>query len=135
MDRTIKIAAGLLGIIIIGVAILFFGVPPTNTALAGTPGTGNVTVYFFYGEECSHCHAVMPFIQNLTKKYPTVNFQLLEIWHNEANQAFSVKMNAQLGQKDPGVPEVVVGSTVLIGERDIPAKLEALIQDELKKNY
>ena len=25
-----------------------------------------VTVYFFYGEECPHCHDVMPFIRNLS---------------------------------------------------------------------
>jgi hypothetical protein len=46
----------------------------------------------------------------------------------------SAKLNARLGVTDPGVPEVIVGTTVLVGDRDIPAKLESLIQDQLKKN-
>jgi len=134
MDRTIRIVAGLFAIIIIGVAVLFFSTAQT-TATAGIPGSGNVTVYFFYGEECPHCHAVMPFIQNLTQKYPGVHFQLLETWHNETNQALSATMNKQLGVANAGVPEVIVGTTVLIGDRDIPAKLESVIQDQLKKNH
>ena len=133
MDRTIKIVAGLFAIVIIGVALLFFAVTPTKPTIA-TQGNGAVTVYFFYGEECPHCHAVMPFINNLTQKYPSVNFQMLETWHNATNQALSAKLNAKLGVTDPGVPEVIIGSTVLVGDRDIPAKLESLIQDQLKKN-
>ncbi len=128
MDRTMKIATGIVAaIVVIAVAFLFFGAAPTKA-------TGPVTVYFFYGEECPHCHAVMPFINNLSAKYPSVNFQLLETWHNETNQKLSTTMNTKLGLKDQGVPEVIVGSTALIGDKDIPAKLEALIQDELKKN-
>jgi len=134
MDRTIKITAGMFAVIIIGVAFMFLSASPTTSTLTAMPDNSSVTVYFFYGAECPHCHAVMPFINNLTKKYPQVNFQLLETWHNETNQALSSKINAQLGVKDPGVPEVVVGSTVLIGDVDIPAKLEMLIQNELKKN-
>lgn len=135
MDRTIKIVAGLFAVIIIGVALLFFSSAQGTSATAVTPGNGNVTVYFFYGEECPHCHAVMPLIENLTQKYPAVHFQLLETWHNQTNAALSATMNKRLGVPDAGVPEVIVGTTVLIGDRDIPAKLDALIQDQLKKNH
>jgi len=134
MDRTIKIAAGLFAVIIIGVALLFIGTAPATPVNLETAGSGNITVYFFYGEECPHCHAIMPFILNLTKKYPEVNFQILETWHNPANNALSDTLNQELGVSGAGVPEVIVGKTVLIGDRDIPAKLEAVILDQLKKN-
>lgn len=133
MDRTIKIVAGLFAVVIIGTALLFFSSAQTTPTISGTPGSGNVTVYFFYGQECPHCHAVMPLIKNLTQKYPQVTFRYLETWHHPENQTLADTMNGQLGVKDAGVPEVIVGTTVLIGDQDIPAKLEALIQSELKK--
>jgi thiol-disulfide isomerase/thioredoxin len=102
------------------------------------PGTGKATVYFFYGEECPHCHTVMPFIQNLSKKYPDVNFQILETWHNTTNADIFTKINDQLQvpASNRGVPEVIVvgNSTPLIGSRDIPANLENVILEQLQKN-
>jgi len=97
--------------------------------------SGKVTVIFFYGEECPHCHNVMPFIQNLSKKYPDVDFRILETWHNETNQAFYQLMNKQLGIQSAGVPEVIVigNNTPLIGDRAIPAELEGVILEQFKK--
>jgi len=103
-----------------------------------TPPTAKVTVYFFYGEECPHCHTVMPFIQNLSKKYPDVNFQILETWHNTTNADIFTKINDQLQvpASNRGVPEVIVvgNATPLIGSRDIPANLENVIIEQLQKN-
>jgi thiol-disulfide isomerase/thioredoxin len=103
-----------------------------------SPATGKVTVYFFYGEECPHCHTVMPFIQNLSKKYPDVNFRILETWHNTTNADIFSKMNDQLKvpTSNRGVPEVIVvgNTTPLIGSRDIPAYLEGVIIEQLKKS-
>jgi thiol-disulfide isomerase/thioredoxin len=100
--------------------------------------TAKVTVYFFYGEECPHCHTVMPFIQNLSKKYPDVNFQILETWHNTTNADIFTKINDQLKvpASNRGVPEVIVvgNATPLIGSRDIPANLESVIIEQLQKN-
>ena len=95
----------------------------------------NVTVYFFYGEECPHCHTVIPFIQNLSTKYPDVNFVMLETWHNETNNALFTSLNQKLGLQKSGVPEVIVvgNATPLIGSRDIPAYLEAVILEQLNK--
>jgi len=75
----------------------------------------------------------MPFIQNLSAKYPEVDFQMLETWHNQTNSAFSNSLNAKLGIQNPGVPEVIIGNTMLIGDIDIPARLEGLILEQLKK--
>ena len=107
----------------------------TPSAAAETSVQGNVTVYFFYGEECPHCHNVMPFIQNLSKKYPDVDFRILETWHNETNKALSLSLHQKLGIQSAGVPEVIVvgNNTPLIGDRAIPAELEGVILEQLKK--
>jgi thiol-disulfide isomerase/thioredoxin len=116
MDKTIKITLAVLFVVILGGAI-FFGIPLIKPAKVSD--SGKVTVLFFYGEECPHCHNVMPFIQNLSDKYPEVDFQMLETWHNETNQALSNSLNEKLGIQNPGVPEVIVGNVTLIGDKDI----------------
>jgi thiol-disulfide isomerase/thioredoxin len=136
MDKIIKIIAGLFIVVALICAIIF--VIPQQAEQATVPGTGStgqgkVMVYFFYGEECVHCHNVMPFMESLKQKYPDVDFRMLETWHNPTNQALSVSLNQKIGVKNAGVPEVIIGNIVLIGERDIPAKLEAAIVAELKK--
>ena len=107
----------------------------TPSVAAETSVQGNVTVYFFYGEECPHCHNVMPFIQNLSKKYPDADFRILETSQNETNYALSKLLNQKLGIQNPGVPEVIVvgNNTPLIGDRAIPAELEGVILEQLKK--
>jgi thiol-disulfide isomerase/thioredoxin len=136
MDKTIRTVAIALAVVLLGVAV-FLAVPgilshspPASTT---APVSGTVTVYFFYGEECPHCHEIMPFMDNLTAKYPDVNFRKLETWHNQTNQKLADSMNSRLGVKEAGVPEVIVGDTVLIGSRDIPVKLEAVVLEQKKK--
>jgi thiol-disulfide isomerase/thioredoxin len=120
--------------------VIFFVVTPqplekSHTGAADILVQDNVTVFFFYGEECPHCHNVIPFIQNLSEKYPEVNFLILETWHNETNNAVSKSLNQKLGIQNSGVPEVIVigNATPLVGDRDIPAYLEGVILEQLKK--
>lgn len=135
MDKILKISAALVLVVVIGCTAAFSagllntGSPVSSTGLA----SGNVTVYFFYGEECPHCHAVMPLVINLSKKYTNVEFHILEIWHNQKNYGIYSEINARLKNSYDGVPEAVVGNTLLFGERDIPTGLEAAIREELKK--
>jgi thiol-disulfide isomerase/thioredoxin len=139
MDKTLKIAAAVFMAILVA-GVVFFLVQPqplgeTPSVTVDTSAQSNVTVYFFYGEECPHCHNVMPFIKNLSEKYPDVNFQFLETWHNETNQALSRSLHQKLGLPNAGVPEVIVvgNNTPLIGDRAIPAELEGVILEQLKK--
>jgi thiol-disulfide isomerase/thioredoxin len=139
MDKTLKIAAAVFMAILVA-GVVFFLVQPqplgeTPSVTVDTSAQSNVTVYFFYGEECPHCHNVMPFIKNLSEKYSDVNFQFLETWHNETNQALSWSLHQKLGLPNPGVPEVIVvgNNTPLIGDRAIPAELEGVILEQLKK--
>ena len=139
MDNTLKIVAGVFIAILVACAVFFLVIPQqsvqTPSAAKDTSVEGNVTVYFFYGEECPHCHNVIPFIQNLSKKYPDVDFRILETWHNETNQALSLSMHKKLGIQSAGVPEVIVvgNNTPLVGDRAIPEQLEGVILEQIKK--
>jgi len=132
MDKTQKIIIGLLVIAALACAAVFL-TPVIWNAPSSPLVMSGVTVYFFYGEECPHCHTVIPLIQSLQKKYPDVDFQLLETWHNQTNFNLSVSLNQKLGIQKRGVPEVVVGNVSLMGDIDIPDKLESVILDQKKK--
>lgn len=129
MDKTMKTAGlALAGILILFAVVLL--VPGVGTALSGTSPAGSegpTTVYFFYGEECPHCHDVMPLVLSLKEKYPDVDFQILEIWHNTENARIFMKVSRDLGSSQSGVPQAIVGDVVLVGGRDIPANLEQVI--------
>ena len=124
-------------IIVLLVAVLVTAGCVSENKNTVVPPKATVTVYFFYGEECPHCHTVMPFVQNLSKKYPDVNFRILETWHNTTNADIFSKINDQLQvpTSERGVPEIIVvgNTTPLIGSRDIPAYLEGVIIEQLKK--
>ncbi len=137
MDSTMK-NVGLILAAVLLIAAVFLAVPGLNALLspaAPTPASpqGTITVYFFYGEECPHCHEVIPFVESLRDIYPDVDFQLLEVYHNRANQMVFVSENSRLNNALTGVPVVVVGDTVLTGSLDIPAGLEQAILNQKKK--
>jgi hypothetical protein len=131
MDRTLKIVGVILAVVVVAsIGFLFLGTPAQKVSTSA----GTDTIYFFYGKECPHCEKVMPFITNLTAKYPDANIQVLEVWHNQTNAGIYKQANAAAGLSSaPGVPEVIIGKTVLIGENQIPDQLEGLVQEYLKK--
>jgi thiol-disulfide isomerase/thioredoxin len=137
MDKIIKIFIAVFAIIAVAsVAVLLATHSTTETASASSVAvTGSdSTVYFFYGEECPHCQKIEPFIDNLSIKYPDVEIRKLEIWHNQTNQQIYTSVNAAAGVTSPsGVPEIVIGKVVLVGEIEIPQKLEAYVQAIEKK--
>lgn len=140
MDNTLKIITGVL-ITVLLVCLIFLGAFPhlsEGTIHAGPDlsGNRNVTVYFFYGDECPHCHTVLPFIRNLSLKYPEVDFLTLEIWHNKTNKALYESVHHQIGKPSTGVPEVIVigNTSPLVGDRNIPLYLEDVILEQLKKS-
>ncbi|MGB7789177.1 thioredoxin domain-containing protein [Methanoregula sp.] len=130
MDKIIKVVAGLVVVVVIACLAIFLAGSPQQAS----PSTSATTIYYFWGDGCPHCKDIKPFMDNITQKYPDANIQVLEVWKNQTNQKIYAQVNAAAGlATPPGVPEVVLGKTVLVGEKDIPDKLEALVQDYLKK--
>jgi thiol-disulfide isomerase/thioredoxin len=129
MDKIIKIIAGLFAVVVIAsLAFLLVGSPQQ-----AAPSTPPAVIYYFWGDGCPHCEHIKPFIDNLTKEYPDANIQVLEVWKNQTNQEIYTQANAAAGMTNYGVPEVIYGNVVLMGEDQIPAKMEVLVQDYLKK--
>lgn len=130
MDKIIKIVIAVLAIVVVAsMAFLFTGTMATLDKESGTPAT----IYFFYGEECPHCHTIIPFVESMTQKYPDADIRILEVWHNQTNYALYQKANIAAGVKYASVPQVIIGKVVLTGGLEIPEKFEGLIQDHLKK--
>lgn len=139
MDKIIKISIAVFAVIAVA-TVAFISITSGNAA--ATPATtaaavdisDGSTVYFFYGAECPHCRNVEQFLDNLSIKYPDVDIERLEVWHNQTNEKIYSAMNAAAGVSSlPGVPEVIVGKVVLVGEIDIPTQLEPLVQALEKK--
>jgi thiol-disulfide isomerase/thioredoxin len=40
-------------------------------------------LYFFYGEECPHCHTILPLVDKLIEE--GIDIEKLETWHNKEN--------------------------------------------------
>ncbi|MDP3696424.1 MAG: thioredoxin family protein [Candidatus Taylorbacteria bacterium] len=40
---------------------------------------------FFYGEECSHCHKMLPLVAKLEEE-TGAKIEKYEVWHNEENK-------------------------------------------------
>jgi thiol-disulfide isomerase/thioredoxin len=130
MDKTIRIIAAVLAVVVVAsIGFLVY----SNPSAQNTGGDSAGTIYFFYGEGCPACHYVMPFVINMTKKYPEADIQVLEVWYNQTNQQRYQEVTAAAGVTRLSVPQVVYGKTVLVGAVEIPEKMESLIWDHLKK--
>jgi len=89
-------------------------------------------VYFFYNDNCPHCHKIIPFIKSLKRKYTSVEFKILEVHYNKNNMKLFNLLNKKLGKPATMVPEVIVGTHVIIGSDEIPIKLENIIKGLMK---
>jgi len=110
---------------VIVIAFLLLLVPPafaadeSSRAGASVNTSASHDVLFFYGDGCVHCENVRPFIDELATRYPDMNFQYLEVYHNTTNLERFQQIAASHNIASPGVPTLVVGDTILIGETRI----------------
>jgi thiol-disulfide isomerase/thioredoxin len=134
MDKVFRIIGALVVVGLVLSAVYMVADIAGKSSPSPVPAAGGgEPVYFFYGDYCSHCHAVMPFIKNLSEKYPEANIQMIEISQNRTNQETYNSAFRRLNRAPTGVPVVVIGETVLVGSHDIPQNLEALIRKRLQR--
>ncbi|MFA5993272.1 MAG: cytochrome c biogenesis protein CcdA [Candidatus Pacearchaeota archaeon] len=97
-----------------------------NQTLGNLSQTTNqsICVYFFYGNGCPHCANVEPIIEDLSKKYPTVQLKPYEIYFNASNQELFKDFSQRYDVKQQGIPAVFIGDKALIGESPIKNNLE-----------
>ena len=91
--------------------------------------------YFFYSSSCPHCHEAMPFVDELEKERPDIEFRKLEVSGNEANRALFRKKAEKLGIRGGGVPTFIFKDKYIVGFRkgDYEGKIRAMIGKPAKK--
>ena len=91
--------------------------------------------YFFYSESCPHCHEAMPFIEELEKEFPNIEFKKLELSKAPENMAIFNKKVEKLGIKGGGVPTFVFRDQYVVGFKKgvYEEKIRAMIGRPVKK--
>jgi glutaredoxin len=110
--------------------------PALPTAVTGVAGKPVARFILFYGETCPHCHKVMDeYLPTVYAKYgDQVEHQYTEVWSSTDNYRIMLGLETKLGvpqDQQGGVPALVIGDKVLVGEVDIPDKLETYIDEYL----
>jgi cytochrome c biogenesis protein CcdA/thiol-disulfide isomerase/thioredoxin len=86
-----------------------------------------VQAYYFYGDGCVHCANVKPYLVELSNKYPNLDLIQLEVYHNATNQNLFSRFQQMYGITSTGVPTLVIGNRVLVGETQIRDNAELII--------
>ncbi|MCF7917804.1 hypothetical protein K9L27_02265 [Candidatus Gracilibacteria bacterium] len=88
-----------------------------------------ITMEFFYGAECPHCHDEIKWFPELIKMYPDLEIQKYEVWHDGFNQQYLKQRLLEFDMKPEGVPVNIIGNDVVVGFE--PNK----IIDAFEKNF
>ncbi len=89
-----------------------------------------VTGYYFYGDGCSHCESIKPFVTDIESRYSYLQLEQLEVYHNSTNRDRFFQIARQLGIVSPGVPTIIIGNHALVGEDEIRNQLESTIRGQ-----
>jgi cytochrome c biogenesis protein CcdA len=104
---------------------------PSQQDMPGVPPSSGpapvVQAYYFYGDGCVHCANVKPYLVELSNKYPNLHLIQLEVYHNATNQNLFSRFQQMYGIKAAGVPTLVIGNRVLVGETQIRDNTESVI--------
>jgi len=102
----------------------------STASLLSPAANRTITGYYFYGEGCSHCDEIKPFIAEVQSRYPDLSLEQLEVYHNATNQALFLSMDKKFGITSPGVPTIIIGNHALVGVDQIRDQLEQAVLDE-----
>ena len=103
-----------------------------------------VSLYYFYAEDCSHCKKVAPLLEELEAKFPELEVRRFDLSYNENNATKTTKntttkntkssselFNAFIQTYNPPaveIPAVFVGNKSLIGRGLTRERLEAEVE-------
>jgi cytochrome c biogenesis protein CcdA len=95
-----------------------------------------ICVIYFYGQECSKCAEIKPFIEDLEKKYAgKIHITRFEVYHNLENyQLYNKYCSIQsIPLEQRGIPLVAIGNKFFMGTSQIEENLEPAIQEAIAK--
>jgi thiol-disulfide isomerase/thioredoxin len=115
------------GIILVFVSIIFL----IHGAAQGSPPRQlekNKTVWavFFSSRNCPRCEGVKLLVRELKKNYP-LKVQVFNVDHAEDYRLFQ-RLEAIHSQERFSVPLILVGDTILKGEKEISEQLEKIVR-------
>lgn len=87
---------------------------------------GTVWLVYFLASDCERCEHVKTLIDALKAKYP-VRIKAFDI-DKKPNYELMKRLQAIHSQHKFAVPLVMVGETILMGEKEISAKLESTVR-------
>ena len=98
-----------------------------------------VTVKFFWGTGCPYCEMQKPYMEDLADKYPDIEVESYEVYHDRENQLLFQRTAAEYGTTARAVPMTFIGDKYWTGfnermipemEREIERQLEEIEDDE-----
>ncbi|MGQ9553715.1 MAG: cytochrome c biogenesis protein [Anaerolineae bacterium] len=119
---------------LIMVALLAVAVQFVSFALSANGQGAVVEAVLFYSDTCPHCHEVISnVLPPLQERYgDSLSVELISVDTPEGYRLLMyVDDLARVPEEERGVPELLVGSTVVIGSLDIEERFPALIESYL----
>lgn len=116
--------------------VVLAGCASQSTALTENSDTGDVVLYFFWGDGCPHCASAEPVLEEWNEEYPTLNIRAYEVWYSEPNQALYAQMAEafQVPEEGQGVPLFYLNDQYWVGwasstEEEIESAIQQCIAD------
>jgi thiol-disulfide isomerase/thioredoxin len=98
-----------------------------------TDNAPRVTLYFFWGEGCSHCVRAKPFLKELERKYPALRIESWEVLEHRENIPILMEMAKARNQEATGVPTFIIGNRMLSGfSTETAGEIEQLVKSALE---
>ncbi|MDD2435774.1 MAG: thioredoxin family protein [Bacilli bacterium] len=96
-----------------------------------------VNIYLFYGNGCPHCEKELEFLESINEEYKKYcNIYTFEIWHNQDNADFMIKLSDELGEEVTGVPYTIIGNKTFNGFGNSMKKdLKSTIMDQYNNDF
>jgi glutaredoxin len=118
-----RLGAGLL-VSMLWLTFAFAGPVKSSTSSSGR--LGKVWVVVFSSPECPHCEKAMGLIDRLKRKYP-IRTKVFDI-DNDHDYKIYKRLEAVQARDGFAVPLVMVGESMLIGDKEISRKLEKVVK-------
>ena len=82
-----------------------------------------VTIYFFHGSGCPHCHEESAKLEILLDDYEDyIEIKKFEVWNSSSNNKLMLKAKEYFNESQQGVPFTVVGDYSFIGYSSITGR-------------
>ncbi|NWF74991.1 MAG: hypothetical protein HXY53_00215 [Nitrospirae bacterium] len=76
---------------------------------------GKIVLYFFWGDGCPHCKVEKIFLNEMKKKYPSLEIKDYEVWYSQKNASLLKKMAEAYYLQASGVPVTFIGEKAFVG--------------------